>query len=213
MRPGKLLDPAARLRLEAAVMEAERHTAGEIVVVVARACDEYGSAGWRLGVSLAALVFAGLLAFAAPLAGWIYLAAQAAALAVAHAVARIDAVRRLLLAQPLVLARVAERARHAFVANGLARTQHRTGILIFVALLERRVVVLADEGIHRKLDPNESWQDVVDLAVDGLRSGRGANSASGLEAAIRRCGEILARHVPAQGRNPDELANRIVLED
>jgi uncharacterized membrane protein len=40
MRPGKLLDPAARLRLEAAVLEAERDTAGEIVVVGARACDK-----------------------------------------------------------------------------------------------------------------------------------------------------------------------------
>ena len=213
MRPGKLVDPAARLRLEAAVLEAERNTAGEIVVVVARACDEYGSAGWRLGVSLAALVFAGLLAFAPPLAGWYYLAAQAAALAAAHAVARIDAVRRLLLAQPLVLARVAERARHAFAANGLAGTQHRTGILLFVALLERRVVVLADEGIDRALDPNESWQQVVDLAVGGLRRGSAADAVNGLEAAIRRCGEILAHHVPAPDRNPDELSNRIVLED
>ena len=210
MRPGQLLDPAARLRLEVTVMESERNTEGEIVVVVARACDEYGSAGWRLGVLLAALVFAGLLAFAPPLAGWIYLAAQAAALAVAHAVARIDAVRRLLLARPLVLERVAARARHAFAANGLARTQNRTGILIFVALLERRVVVLADEGIHRALDPNENWQQVVDLAVDGLRRG---DAVDGLEAAIRRCGEILARHVPAPDRNPDELANRVVLED
>ena len=213
MRPGKLLDPAARLRLEGAVVEAERNTAGEIVVVVARACDEYGSASWRFGVSLAALAFAGLLAFAPPLAGWIYLAAQAAALATAHALARIDTVRRLLLPESLVQLRVAERARHAFAANGLARTQQRTGILLFVALLERRVVVLADEGIHRKLDPNESWQDVVDLAIDGLRSGRGADAASGLEAAIHRCGEILARHVPAPDRNPDELPNRIVLED
>ena len=213
MRPEKLLDPASRLRLEAAVLEAERNTAGEIVVVVARACDEYGSAGWRLGVSLAALVFAGLLAFAPPLAGWIYLAAQAAALAVAHAVARIDAVRRLLLAQPLVLARVAERARHAFAANGLAGTRHRTGILLFVALLERRVVVLADEGIDRALDPNESWQQVVDLAVEGLRRGGAADAVDALEAAIRRCGEILARHVPAPDRNPDELPNRVVLEE
>lgn len=213
MRPGKLLDPAARLCLESAVVEAERHTAGEIVVVVTHACDEYGSAGWRFGVSLAALVFAGLLAFAPPLAGWIYLAAQAAALAAAHALARIDAVRRLLLSQPLVQMRVAERARHAFAANGLARTQQRTGILLFVALLERRVVVLADEGIHGKLAPNESWQDVVDLAVDGLRTGRGADAVHGLEAAIRCCGEILARHVPAPDRNPDELPNRIVLED
>lgn len=164
-------------------------------------------------VSLAALVFAGLLAFAPPLAGWNYLAAQAAALALAHAVARIDAVRRLLLAQPLVLSRVAERARHAFVANGLAHTQQRTGILIFVALLERRVVVLADEGIHRALDPNESWQQVVELAVGGLRRGGADDAVNGLEAAIRRCGEILARHVPAPDRNPDELSNRIVLED
>ncbi len=213
MRPGKLLDPAARLRLEGAVVEAERDTAGEIVVVVTHVCDEYGSAGWRFGVSLAALVFAGLLAFAPPLAGWIYLAAQAAALATAHAVARIDALRRRLLPEALVQRCVAERARHAFAANGLVRTQQRTGILLFVALLERRVVVLADEGIHGKLDPHESWQRVVDLAIDGLRSGRGADAESGLEAAIRLCGEILARHVPAQGRNPDELPNRVVLED
>ena len=210
MRPEQLLDPAARLHLEATVMEAEQDTEGEIVVVVARACDEYGSAGWRLGVSLAALVFAGLLAFVPPLAGWIYLAAQAAAIAVAHAMARIDAVRRLLLARPLVQTRVAERAIHAFATNGLTRTQNRTGILIFVALLERRVVVLADEGIHRALDPNENWQQVVDLSVDGLRRGE---DVSGLEAAIRRCGEILARHVPVLGRNPNELPNRIVLED
>lgn len=210
MKPSKLFDPAARQRLEASVFEAERDTAGEIVVVVARACDEYGGAPWRFGVLLAAITFAGMIAFLPPQSGWIYLAAQAVALLVAHALARIDAVQRLLLPEPLVRERVAERARYAFAANGLTRTQHRTGILIFVALLEHRVVVLADEGIHRTLDPNESWQEVVDLAVAGLRDGR---ATDGLDAAIRRCGEILARHVPAQGRNPDELPNRIVLED
>ena len=208
-----LLDPAARLHLEGVVVEAERDTDGEIVVVVARDCDEYGSAGWRFGVLLAALAFAGLPAFAPPLAGWIYLAAQAAALITGHALARIDALRRLLLPESLVQLRVAEKARHAFAENGLARTEHRTGILIFIALLERRVVVLADEGIHSKLDSSESWQEVVDLAIAGLRTGRGDAAMRGLEAAIRRCGEILARHVPAQGRNPDELPNRIVLDD
>jgi putative membrane protein len=210
MRPSQLLDPAARQRLEAVVLEAETETKGEIVVVVVHSCDEYGSVPWRFGVLLAAITLAGLLAFAPPQPGWIYLAAQAAALLVAHALARIGAVQRLLLPEPLVKERVAERARYAFAANGLADTRDRTGILIFVGLLEHRVVVLADEGIHRALDPSESWQQVVTLAVDGLRSGRGE---AGLEAAIRRCGEILARHVPAQGRNPDELSNRIVLED
>ena len=119
--------------------------------------------------------------------------------------------QRLLLPEPLVQERVAERARYAFAANGLAHTRDRTGILIFVALLEHRVVVLADEGIHRALDPSESWQEVVDARR--RRACAAGRAEAGLEAAIRRCGEILARHVPAQGRNPDELANRIVLED
>jgi putative membrane protein len=105
---------------------------------------------------------------------------------------------------------VAERAERAFAEHRLAHTVRRTGILIFVALLEQRVVVLADEGIHRALGPGESWQDVVALAVDGLRSGR---AVAGLEAAVRRCGEILAAHRPPPPENPDELPAAVVLED
>jgi putative membrane protein len=211
VRASELIDPAALQHLEAVVAEAERETGGEIVVAVVRACDEYGAVGWRLGVALAALVFLGLGWLVPPLPWTAYLAAQAAALALGHGVARLEAVRRALLPPALVERRVAERARRCFAEEGLRRTRGRTGILLFVALLERRVVVLADEGIHRVLDPDESWQQVVDLAVAGLREGR---AVEGLEAAVRRCGEILARHLPAAERNPNELPNRlVVLED
>lgn len=210
MRAHEVVDPAARQRFEATITEAERRSAGEIVLVVTHACDEYGSAGWRFAVLLAALAFAGLAAFAPPLEIWLYLAAQAAALAAGHALARIDAVRRRLLPEALVEASVAERARRAFAEHGLTRTQGQTGILVFVALLEHRVVVIADEGIHRHVGTNAVWQEVVDLAVAGLRSGR---AADGLDAALRRCGELLQRHVPAPDHNPDELPNRVVIED
>lgn len=211
MRASELIDPAALQHLEAVVAEAERETGGEIVVAVVRACDEYGAVGWRLGVALAALVFLGLGWLVPPLPWTAYLAAQAAALGLGHALARVEAVRRALLPPALVERRVAERARRCFAEEGLTRTRGRTGILLFVALLEHRVVVLADEGIHRALDPDESWQQVVDLAVAGLREGR---AVEGLEAAVRRCGEILARHLPAAVPNPDELPNRlVVLED
>jgi putative membrane protein len=211
VRATQLVDPAARQHLEAVVLEAERGTGGEIVVAVASACDEYGSAGWRLGVACAALATLGLHAFAPPLPWGVHLAAQALALVLAHALARIDTVRRHLLPIPLVERRVAERARRCFLEQGLARTRARTGILLFVALLERRVVVLADEGIDRVLAPGESWQEVVDLAVAGLRAGR---PVEGLEAAVRRCGRILANHLPPPAPNPDELPNAlVVLED
>jgi putative membrane protein len=211
MRPSQLIDPAARTRLEALVIEAERNTAGEIVVAVVRACDEYGSAGWRLGAVAAALAYLGLVLFAPPQSWWLYLGAQAAALAVAHLLARLDGVRRQLLPHHLAEQRVAERARRCFAERGLSHTLGRTGVLLFVALLERRVVVLADEGIHAAVGGEaETWQEVVDLAVEGLRAGR---AAEGLEAAVRRLGEILARHLPAAPRNPDELPDAIVLED
>jgi len=211
MRASELIDPAARQRLEAVVAEAERATGGEIVVAVVGACDEYGAVGWRLGVALAAATFLALGWFLPPLPWTAYLAAQAAALLAGHALGRIEPVRRALLSPRLVEERVAQRARRCFAEQGLARTRNRTGILIFVALLEHRVVVLADEGIHRALDPDESWQQVVDLAVAGLRAGR---PVEGLEAAVRRCGEILARHLPADVPNPDELPNELViLED
>jgi putative membrane protein len=212
MRPTELLDPADRQRIEAAVIEAERATAGEIVVAVVNASDEYGSAGWRLGVLLAALAFLGLAHFGPDLPLLVYLAAQAVALLAGHALARSDAVRRLLVSDALAELRVRQRAVRAFAENGLTRTAGRTGILLLASLLERRVVVLADEGIHRVLDPSESWQEVVDLAVASLREGR---PAEGLLAAVARCGEILARHLPTSPpRNLDELPNPpLVLED
>jgi putative membrane protein len=211
MRATELIDPAARLHLEAVVTEAERRTGGEIVVAVVRACDEYGSAGWRLGVALAALVFLGLGLFVPPLPWALYLGAQALALAAGHLLARSDVVRRWMVSPGLIERRVAERARRCFAEQGLTRTRGRTGILIFVALFERRVVVLGDEGIDRVLDPTESWQQVVDLAVAGLRSDR---AVEGLEAAVRRCGEILAHHLPAEAGDVDELPNAlVVLED
>ena len=208
MRATRWLDPAAQQRLEALVAEVEAQTGGELVVAVAEACDEYGSVGWRLGVALAAAVFLGMGWFLAPLPWTAYLAAQAAALGLAHALARLEPVRRLLLPADLVEQRVGERARRCFAEQGLARTRGRTGILLFVALLERRVVVLGDEGIHGALDPDEGWEQVIELAVEGLRAGR---PADGLEAAVRRCGQILARHLPPAPANPDELPNRVVI--
>ncbi len=211
MQASDLIDPAARQHLETVVMETERSTAGEIVVAVVSACDGYGSVGWRIGVAAAAAALVGV-ELAAPGAPWVaLLGVQAVALVMAHAAARVPAVRRKLLPADLVETRVQERARRCFREQGLARTRGRTGILIFVALLERRVIVLADEGIHRVRDPDERWEQVVDLVLAGLRAGRGVD---GLEAGVRRCGEILARHVPiVPERDLDELPNAIVVED
>jgi putative membrane protein len=210
VKPSALVDPADRMRLEAAVIDAERATSGEIAIAVVHACHEYRAAAWRGGALAAALAFLALAVAAPGLPLWAYLAAQAAALAAGHALCRIDTVRRRLVTESFRDARVSERARRAFAEAGLERTRGRTGILVFVALLERRVVVLADEGIHKALAPDEGWDEVARLAADGLRRGR---AVDGLAAAAVRAGRILARHVPAPPRAVGDLPNPVLLQD
>jgi putative membrane protein len=208
VRASDVIDAESRRALERAVAEQERRTGGEIVVAVVRACDEYGSAGWRLGVALAATAFLAVGLFAPPLPWTAYLGVQAAALALGHALARLDPIRRLLVSDRLLEQRVFERARRCFAEQGLARTRGRTGILIFAALFERRVVVLGDEGIDRALGSGESWQAAVDAACEGLHAGR---AALGLAEAVRLCGELLASHLPAPPQDRDELPNAVVV--
>ena len=210
MKPTDLVSPEDRLRIETAIADAERDTSGELVVVVVSSCDDYAYVPWRLGVLLAALAMLGVVVLGEDVPAAALLGAQALALAAGLLLGRLPAVRHHLVSEEVQEARVAERARRAFAEHGLARTAKRTGILVFVTLLEHRVVVLADEGIDRALGPGERWEDVVALVLDGIRSGR---AVDGLLAGIRRCGEILAAHLPAPPVQTDEIRNLVVLED
>jgi putative membrane protein len=210
VKAAEVVPPDAQVRIETLIADAERRTAGEIVVVVVSACDAYAFVPWRLGVLLAATTLAGLSLFLPGVPLPALLGAQALALLGGLGLGRLPAVRHSLVSDAEQDARVAERARRAFAEHGLGRTRARTGILLFVALLEREVVVLADEGIHRALGPDESWEEVVEHVLSGVRQGR---PAAGIEAAVRRCGEILATHVPPAPVDSDELRNSVVLED
>jgi putative membrane protein len=100
--------------------------------------------------------------------------------------------------------RVQRAAEHAFHQLGMVETRERTGILIYVSLLERRVVVLADRGIHARVAEG-TWDGVVARVVEGIRRGQ---ADEGLVEAIRLCGEILQRHVPAGPDDRNELPDR-----
>src|SRR5262249_17843272 len=76
---------------------------------------------------------------------------------------------------------------------GLHRTRHATGVLLFVSLLERRVIVLGDEGIHARVG-EQHWTATTQAVLDGIRAG---SLRVGLIAGIARCGAVLAEHFPA----------------
>jgi putative membrane protein len=67
--------------------------------------------------------------------------------------------------------RVRQRAFTAFVEQEVFRTAARTGILLFLSLLERRVIVLADTGINARV-PQQEWDAITAGIVAGMRQGR-----------------------------------------
>jgi len=218
----KLFSESDLEAVRTAVREAEAGTSGEIVPYAVPASDVYTGAVWKgtaLGALLGPLVALAVFRFGGFwgshlsfwLSFWIALPAAAGGAAGHLLAAFVPPLKRWLAGGEMLDARVRQRAALAFLEEEVFRTRERTGILLFVSLFERRVVVLGDSGINRQVEPSH-WDAVVATVVAGIGAGRpGAALADG----IRQCGELLARFgvaIRPDDRNElsDELRRRDV---
>jgi putative membrane protein len=115
--------------------------------------------------------------------------------------------KRLFILEDRATAVAEEQAFQEFYANGLHRTEAATGVLLFVSLLEHRVVILADEGIDARVDA-EFWADTDDAILDGIRTG---SLRDGVVAGIRRAGDLLSKQFPWQHGDRNEIPDRLIV--
>jgi putative membrane protein len=101
------------------------------------------------------------------------------------------------------------RAERAFFERGLYRTKKNTGVLFFLSLLERKVWVLADRGIHEKMDQG-TLDRFADEVSKGVRQGRACDA---LSQAIQEIGALLSRHFPISGEDVDKLPDEVITEE
>jgi putative membrane protein len=202
MRASELLDERGSAAIEAAVSSAERATSGEIVPVIVERSDNY--AELRFGAAALVAFAAGALALllAPELDHWLVPTQLGVFVASAWLFGQ-PALLRWLIPADVAAKRVARAAGLAFHEAGLVETRDRTGILIYVSLLEHRVVVLADRGIHARVEAG-TWDAVVARVVAGIVAQR---AEAGLADGIRLCGEILSRHFPSRPDDLNELPN------
>ncbi len=202
-----------------AVQGAEGKTSGEIVPFITRRSSRYAAAAWRAGA---------VFGLAGALAAWAFRLLQgdwhatwadhpsflhgvAAATAVLGFVLgrRVDPVVRLFAGRGTIDLAVHRRAMQAFVEEEVFLTRERTGILLFISLLERRIEVFGDSGINARVSADE-WVEVVALARDGIRAGR---AAEGIVAAVGRCGELLrSKGVDIRTDDANELPDRLRID-
>ena len=196
--------------IRAAVAKAEVGSGGEVVPWIADACDDYPESAWiaATGGALLGLGLGQLGHWWSDAWGGMWLWALVPALLGATAgflVGRLPAAKRLLVPDETMERRVETAAEAAFLRAEVFATRDRTGILLFVTLLEHRVVVLADSGIHARV-PAERWGAIADEVVAGIRSGA---APAAVVAGVESCGSLLAEHcVPRRPDDRDELPDR-----
>ena len=204
MRAEQMFDAAARDAVEQAVREAERRTSGEIVPVVVDRSHDYAGVRAVAAALLALASGAAMLAAGLDPVLWL-IPAQIAAFALGYWLAGRRALLRQLIPDGIREQAVDRAARLAFLEHGLVETRDRSGILIFVSLLEHRVEVLADRGIAGIVEPG-TWDGVVDTILHGIAERR---AEQGMVEAIRLCGDLLAAAFPPRPDDTDELDNRM----
>lgn len=207
-RAVEVLTPADLDALHEAVRAAERRTVGEIVPVVVERSDSHPQAALA-----AALVFA----FAVPMLGlgllpwgephWIVLAQLVGALAGWLLARALPGFARLFVSEARATHVANEQALQEFTGLGLHRTAAESGVLVFVSLFERRVIVLGDRGIDAKVGA-EHWKKVDEAVLAGVRAG---SLRGGLVEGIRLAGEVLAEHFPSPDGGRNELPDRVVV--
>ena len=213
-----------REKISAAVAEAESKTSGEIGTAIIAESYDYAIYELFFSVVVGFVYFLVLLFFHSSLENWlsskfwdynnVYLTAfygfsTFLVITITYLFSNIPAIDRLICSKKVMQRKVHERALRHFVESGIYNTVHRTGILIFISVLEQRVELLADSGIN-ELIPQEKWNDIVQKIVDGIKA---KTATENLVEAIKICGDLLAENFPIQADDENELSNEIeVLE-
>ncbi|MDB5692994.1 MAG: hypothetical protein JWO81_2057 [Alphaproteobacteria bacterium] len=219
------ISEAERERIAAAVAKAERESDGEIVTIVAPRSDAYHDVGLHFAVlamllvpTAAALVPQSWIDWGTSLVfGWN--AAPGFRLLMLLLLGKMILVflivRYALAWMPLRMAltpkgtkhrRVRRRAVELFQATCAQRTAGRTGVLLYLSLLERQAEIVADEAIHSKVAA-EVWGEAMAVLVGEMKAGR---PGEGMAQAVGKIGEVLAKCLPPRADNPNELPDRLI---
>jgi putative membrane protein len=186
-----------------AVKEAEKATSGEIKVAFIRESSDYARYELFFAI-LAGFIYMGLLLiFSARVESFImrlfweyshsytvifFGVSPFVVITMFYLLANLPVVDRIIVPRAVQKRKVVERAVRYFAESGIFDTRDRTGILIFLSFLERRVELIADKGINARVPP-EKWKGIVDHITAGIRSG---TTTRHLVDSVLECGKLLS---------------------
>lgn len=100
-----------------------------------------------------------------------------------------------------------QRAIEVFSQLRVWDTEHNSGVLIYLQLVDRRIEIVADRGIHKRVG-EEPWNAICRHMETEFRK---RQFEQGVLHGIRQIGVLLARHFPPHGPKSDELPDKPVV--
>ena len=210
--------------IASAVGDAEKTTSGEIVPAVIRESSDYAVYELLFAFAAGFLFYSILLVFYPSVSGMIdrlfwfppdwyvtafYGVSTVLLIGLAYFFSNMPVLDRLIIPRKVREEAVRKRAMLYFTEAGLTETRDRTGILIFVSLMERRVEVLADKGISEKI-PQSEWDSLAGALARDIGKGE---LSPGLCRAVDSCGKKLTQHFPIKSDDTNELPDGVDLPE
>jgi uncharacterized membrane protein len=98
-----------------------------------------------------------------------------------------------------------ERTLEIFETLEMHKTKDSNGVLIYVAVKDKKFVIYGDKGIHEKVN-DSFWDATKEIIQSHFKNG---NFKQGLIDGVLKAGEELKIHFPYQDDDEDELSNEI----
>jgi putative membrane protein len=210
---GSHIDEQSLKKIKDAVVSAEAQTTGEIVPMIVRSSSPAGHMTCLLFFLLLAFfdlcLFVYLTEFQIQFIAEIQLACILAALILGTTLSKLTTIQRLLTPRSDRKHNALVRAELEFHRSKIRATSAHTGVLLFVSLMERQAVVLADEKVVEKLH-GHSWDEILKSLTDGLKR---KDFALGFSKALGETGQLLAKHFPASSHGVPELPNELQIKE
>lgn len=206
MKRARWLGDDAKQRFTKAVKAIEGASSAEVVVTVRDQSASYRHVELAVGAFFALVALGGYLY--APVAFDDDLALPAVALSFACGMilgSTFETPKRVLVSRTERQRLVDLAARAAFVEQGISRTRDRTGILVFVSLLENAVSVVPDIGVDEKA-MGTAWTEAR-AKLDACAAAGATPEA--MAEALLAFAQPLARILPVRDDDTNELADEV----
>lgn len=96
-------------------------------------------------------------------------------------------------------------ARKEFHLLGMTETKDRIGILIFLLLQDKQFFILADEGIHVKVEDG-TWEKIAGEISHHFSQ---KNFRQGIIHGVNTVGKVLSKYFPRTSADTNELPNDV----